>query len=119
MTFSRTKIPSVILLLVLGFTFGYITDYLNFEVPDFSLPLKILGTLRLILIVLEGALEIKIDQSKIIVIIKTFLGALFSIIAITLFVSFLIEKFFNIPFKMVFINILPLIFISRAIAIPI
>lgn len=58
LTSSKTKIPSVILLLVLGWGLHQIAGYFSLSVPDLSPALPILGTVGLILIVLEGALEL-------------------------------------------------------------
>ena len=55
LTSSKTKIPSVILLLLLGWGVRQITDLLFIDLPDFSYVLPILGTIGLILIVLDGS----------------------------------------------------------------
>jgi Kef-type K+ transport system membrane component KefB len=62
LTASRTQIPSVILLLVLGWFAE--TTLLDIEIPDLTSTLPILGTIGLILIVLEGSLELELNKSK-------------------------------------------------------
>jgi len=57
LTSANTKIPSVILLLLLGWLIRQMTVFLPFELPDLSSILPVFGTIGLILIVLEGALE--------------------------------------------------------------
>lgn len=52
-TSAKTKIPSVILLLISGWLVRQVTDYLQLPVPDLNGILPILGTIGLILIVLE------------------------------------------------------------------
>ena len=61
---SKTKIPSIILLLVLGFGLKKLLSITTFEVPNLLPLLPILGTVGLILIVLEGALELDLDRKK-------------------------------------------------------
>jgi len=65
LTSSRTKIPSVILLLLLGWLVKQVTTLAQVQVPNLSPILPVLGTIGLILIVLEGALELELDKSKI------------------------------------------------------
>ena len=52
-TASKTKIPSVILLLLLGYASAQGSKLLGIEIPDLSVILPVLGTIGLILIVLE------------------------------------------------------------------
>lgn len=59
LTASKTKVPSVILLLLLGWAVKQITVGLTIQLPDFSPVLPLLGTVGLILIVLEGSLELE------------------------------------------------------------
>ncbi|MBK6836558.1 MAG: hypothetical protein IPG89_20805 [Bacteroidetes bacterium] len=50
---KKTKIPSVILLLVLGWLVKQIALTTEIQIPNFDFALPILGTVGLILIVLE------------------------------------------------------------------
>jgi Kef-type K+ transport system membrane component KefB len=50
---SKTKIPSVILLLILGFVVKVISNAGNLNIPDLSPVLPLLGIIGLILIVLD------------------------------------------------------------------
>ncbi|MFN3977771.1 cation:proton antiporter [Sulfurihydrogenibium azorense] len=115
---SRIKIPSVIFLIGLGFSVKYISEYLGFEIIDLSFVLPVLGTVGLILIVLEGALELKIDKSESITILKAFVGSLLSIIFFSFIFAYIIHYFYGIPIKQSLINFLPLAIISSAVAIP-
>jgi cell volume regulation protein A len=65
LTAARTKIPSVILLLLLGWVVREATLLFSIAIPDLSSTLPILGTIGLILIVLEGSLELELNNSKI------------------------------------------------------
>lgn len=118
LTSSRTKIPSVILLLILGWAVKHLTNFFEIELPDVSGLLPVLGSVGLILIVLEGSLELKLDRSKGGLILRSFLGALLSILALALLLTFLFNYFGDFGFQASFLNALPLCVISSAIAIP-
>jgi cell volume regulation protein A len=117
-TSSKTKIPSVILLLIVGWAVKQGTDFFEIPVPNLTSILPILGTVGLILIVLEGSLELELNKSKFPFIGKT---ALISIIPMLLFsfgLAFAFYYFGSIPFKFGLANAIPLAVISSAIAIP-
>ena len=61
---SRTKIPSVILLLILGWSVKQGAILFEISIPNLIPILPILGTIGLILIVLEGSLELELNKSK-------------------------------------------------------
>lgn len=118
LTASKTKIPSVILLLLLGWTVGQLTVWFGIELPDFSEMLPILGTIGLILIVLEGSLELELNKSKISLIKKSFFGALLPILALAFLLAFAFSQFGGFGFRESLINAIPFCVISSAIAIP-
>jgi Kef-type K+ transport system membrane component KefB len=76
LTSSKTRIPSVILLLLLGWGVKQITLLLGIPLPDLNPVLPGLGTVGLVLIVLEGSLELDLQRSKVSVITKSLFGAL-------------------------------------------
>jgi len=118
LTASKTKIPSVILLLLMGWGVNKITSFLEYELPDFSSLLPVIATVGLVLIVLEGSLELQLNSSKIRVIKKSFLGALASIVVLTLILSFTFQYVAGGSLKASILNAIPLCVISSAIAIP-
>ena len=115
---SRTKIPSVILLLLLGWLLHQLTSFLDIQLPNFSGMLPILGSIGLILIVLEGSLELDLDKSKFGLIRKSFFGALIAMFVITFTLSFLFQYLSGYPFRSCLTNAIPFSVISSAIAIP-
>lgn len=117
-TSSKSKIPSVILLLFLGWIVKQAAIYLGIQLPDFSVSLPILGTLGLILIVLEGSLELDINKSKIKVVRKSFVGALLSLLAAAFIFSLLFLSHNQYSLRDALINAIPFCVISSAIAIP-
>lgn len=118
LTASRTKIPSVVLLLLLGWTVKQITAFFKIEIPDLTDTLPVIGTMGLILIVLEGSLELELNKSKISVIKKSSFGAVFSLFALTIILANIVYYFTPYSLKTCLINIIPFCVISSAIAIP-
>src|ERR1035437_10148574 len=118
LTSSKTKIPSVILLLLLGWLMHQITEFMGVHLPDLSNILPVLGSIGLILIVLEGSLELDLNKSKISLIRKSFLGTLISMFVLTFLLSFLFQYFGGYSIKICIVNAIPFSLISSAIAIP-
>lgn len=118
LTSSKTKIPSVILLLLLGWIVRQITLWLDFQLPNFSPYLPVLGTIGLILIVLEGSLELELNKSKFSLIRKSFIGALLPMIALAFILAISFRYFGDYSLKDSLTNAIPFCIISSAIAIP-
>ncbi len=118
LTFSKTKIPSVILLLLLGWLARQWTIFFEIRVPDFSPFLPVFGTIGLILIVLEGVLELELNKSKVTLIKKSFFGALFPMLALGFSLGALFHYYGNFSFKDSLTNAIPFCVISSSIAIP-
>lgn len=115
---KRTKIPSVLLLLFLGIGLKQIVTYFSLETFDFLKILPTLGTMGLILIVFEGALDLKYDSDKNKLITKTFLTALVILLLTTAAITFILHELTSYSFYLCFINAIPFSIISSAIAIP-
>ena len=118
LTSSRTRIPSVILLLALGWFMKELATLIKIEIPDISFSLPLLGTVGLILIVLDGSLDLELDRSKKRIITKHIFGSAFSIISLSLLLGFLFLKLGAPDFRIAILNALPISIISSAIAIP-
>lgn len=117
-TTSKTKIPSVILLLILGFGAKLIVNNLNIFVPNLNPILPILGTIGLILIVLEGSLELEINKSKLPLIFKSSIVALIPLLVISFGIAYFLNHFEHLPLKLALASAIPIGIISSAIAIP-
>ncbi|HAA00371.1 MAG TPA: sodium:proton antiporter, partial [Flavobacteriales bacterium] len=118
LTSSKTRIPTVILLLLLGWGVRQATDLLSFEIPDLNPLLPILGTIGLILIVLEGSLELELGKDKLPMIRKSIFGAVLPLVALTVLIAFAFNYFFEASLKDSITNAIPFCIISSAIAIP-
>lgn len=112
-----TKIPAVILLLLLGWGARQLTYFFHFNLPDFTSILPVLGTVGLILIVLEGSLELRMNKSKIRLINKSFFGALIPMLLMAFLLAYLLHYFVPSSFKDNLANVIPLSIISSSIAI--
>lgn len=117
-TFSKTKIPTVILLLALGFGVRQITNYWEIKMPDLGSLLPLLGNIGLILIVLEGSLELEIHRYKAKRISVSFAMALLPMLGFTLIGAWILKSYFQVTFIDAMINLIPLGIISSAISIP-
>jgi len=112
-----TRIPAVILLLLLGWIGKQLAYFLEIKLPDFTPVLPVLGTVGLILIVLEGALELKINKSKLSLVGKSFFGALIPMLCLAFLFAYLLRFFTTASFKDSLGNVIPLSVISSSIAI--
>jgi len=63
---KRTSIPSVLMLIILGVFLKLGIDYMGLYDLNFRDELEILGIVGLIMIVLEAALELKLERSKLV-----------------------------------------------------
>ena len=115
----KTKFPAVILLMFTGISVRLATAIYgidNFDFLDGLIP--VLGTIGLILIVLEGALELNITVNKLPVIIKGFLAAGLILILNVIAISLAFEHLLGMSHQAAIIYATPLSIISSAVAIP-
>lgn len=116
---AKTKIPSVVLLLLLGWGVRQGSRLLGITVPNLMPLLPLLGTIGLILIVLEGSLDLNLDRSKLPLVGKSFLMALLPILFIGGLLGlgiFAMDE--GLSYQVALANALPFAVISSAIAIP-
>jgi len=118
LTSKKTKIPSVILLLLLGWGMKQGVFAFNIKLPDLSDILPGIGTVGLILIVLEGSLDLKIEKRTLPVIRKSFFLALFPFLIMAFSLAWAFNYYGDFGFEKSLINALPFCIISSAIAIP-
>lgn len=113
-----TKIPSVFLLILLGWLVRQSIPFFDINIPDLNSLLPLLGTIGLILIVLESALELELNKSKFPIIKKSFLLALIPMIVLSIIIASLFHFLGDVSLKNSLVNAIPFCVISSAIAIP-
>ncbi|WP_347840649.1 cation:proton antiporter [uncultured Draconibacterium sp.] len=115
---KKTKVPSVLLLIVLGVGIQQLLHYFKME-PDYSQTLEILGIVGLIMIVLEAALDLELKREKWPIIWKSFTIATLSLAFTSVSISFIILLFIpELEFLSAYVYALPLSILSSAIIIP-
>lgn len=115
---KRTNIPSVLMLIVTGIGIGQVLVIYPEYNYNFLPALEILGVVGLIMIVLEGALDLELSKEKRPLILKStavaILGVVFSIISIATLFHYLLEM----DWRYAILYSSPLAVISSAIVIP-
>ncbi len=117
---KKTNIPAVLMLIVLGVIVQYGLRFFNVaDTLDFFPALEILGKVGLIMIVLEAALELKLEREKLIPILKSlaiaFIGLIVSTYAAALLLNFFID---GMSMMSAWLYATPLSILSSAIIIP-
>ena len=114
---NKTQIPSVILLILMGWLVKQGTVFLNIDIPDLNPLLPFFGTVGLILIVLEGSLELQFNKRKLPFIGKTLVTAIVPLFITAFVIGHFFYYFLDADYKQGLINAIPLCIISSAIAI--
>lgn len=120
---KRTNIPSVLLLILLGMGLKGVLTHYDVLSEDLQLGsiLEILGNVGLVMIVLEAALDLKLEREKTPLIIRSFLTALLalggSMIAIGAFFMYIFPDSMQDPYVAI-LYATPLSIMSSAIIIP-
>lgn len=117
LTASLTKIPSVFLLLVLGWLSKQLVLKLGISVPELTHLLPFLGKIGLILIVLEGSLELEVNRGNLRVIRRSFLLAVLPFLTLSFSLGFLCSWWYDCSLRSGLLNAIPLAIISGAVAI--
>ena len=113
-----TRIPTVIWLLSMGWGLQQFTHFVQIKVPNLNGILPVFGTIGLILIVLEGALDLKLSKRAIPLISSAFLMALLPFVAFTWLFAWALVEVEQTTWRIAVLNALPFAIISSAIAIP-
>ena len=115
---AKIKIPAVVILILLGIGLQFVSGVFHFVIPELNVIISILGTIGLILIVLEASLEIGITHANKSLFIKAFFAALGIIGFSSFLVYFSLGLLFSLHGKNVLLASVALSIISSAIVIP-
>ncbi|CAN5609497.1 hypothetical protein BH10BAC4_BH10BAC4_15600 [soil metagenome] len=115
---KQFRIPSVLLLISSGIGLKFAAGYFGFVVPSTKILLEILGITGLIFIVLEAALDLKIERSKFSLIGRSFVSALILLALTSGLIAWGFMIYFSIEFNQALLHAIPFSVISSAIAIP-
>ncbi len=115
---DRLKVPSVILLISCGILLKSLSSYYDMTVLIPRTILELLGVMGLILIVLEGALDLKITPDKKKLITQSLLAAASVLFITTIAIADILHFAFDIPFKKALAYAVAMGVISSSIAIP-
>ncbi|HUV00158.1 MAG TPA: cation:proton antiporter [Bacteroidales bacterium] len=116
-TSRYTKIPGVGMLILLGIGIQLLVANTGFSIPNMKPLLPVLGTIGLILIVMEASLDIKLERNKIRLIIKSVSSAIFLFVFFVAILSFIMVNILGYKLIDSLLNAIPLGIISSAVAI--
>lgn len=116
---KKTNIPAVLMLIVLGILIKIGLEFFIPEIPDFKGSLEILGTVGLIMIVLEAALELELKKEKLWPILKSMAIALIGLVGSAYVTALILYQFIpNMTMQSAWLYATPLSILSSAIIIP-
>ena len=116
---KRTNIPSVLVLIGMGIAIRQGLNAIGLtEIPFEGLVLELLGTVGLIFIVLEAALDLQLTRDKRPLIIKSASLALLALIGSSLAIAWFLTVSMDFPFYEGLVYGIPLSIMSSAIIIP-
>ena len=115
---SRWRVPSVMLLLFTGLAARVVTHATDTTVVVPPALISILGTAGLVLIVLEGALDLELAPGRRVFLLRTFGAAALGIAFTTLAIGWLVAWVFRLPLVDSLLAAAPFGVISSSVAIP-
>ena len=114
----RYRLPGVVLLIATGIALRLVLDPIGIDLPWLKPVVKVLGTLGLILIVLEGALDLTVTRERArlmtVAAASAFLGF---VVTLAVFAAIFVAAFALAPADAILVAI-PFSVISSAVAIP-
>jgi len=117
-TSKYSRIPGVIFLIVLGIGMQLIVKATTLDIPNLRPVLPVIGTLGLIMIIMEASLDLKLEKRKKGLIIKSISAAFVLFAAFTAAFSYILVQFLDFSVRDSLLNGIPLGIISSAVAIP-
>jgi NhaP-type Na+/H+ or K+/H+ antiporter len=114
----KVKLPSIILLLLSGIAIRQLFDRVGWSLPYLEDVLPVLGTIGLVLIVLEGALDLKLTHEKKPLIMRTLVASILGFLLSLAAIAVALHEWFATDWARAFLTACPFAVISSAVAIP-
>jgi len=114
----RARLPSVVLLLVSGIVLRWVLDGIGWTMPYLGQLLPVLGTVGLVLIVLEGALDLELSNDKKPLLLRTLFVAVTGLVLPMAGIAAALHWLFAADWTRAVLTACPFAIISSAIAIP-
>jgi Kef-type K+ transport system membrane component KefB len=114
----KINIPSVLLLIFVGTLSKSLSTKFGLNITIPLTTLQLVGTLGLILIVLDGSLDLNIKKREMPLILSSVLFSVTMIIILSATMGFAISKYYNVTLFTAIVNAVPLSIVSSAIIIP-
>ena len=115
---KRYSIPSVLLLIVLGVILKGLVSATSMQAPDLTPILEVLGTVGLIMIVLEASLDLELEREKRHLISRAFFTALVTLILSAVIIGLVMMVYLKVNITTGLLYAVPLSIMSSAIIIP-
>ncbi len=115
---SRYSIPSVLLLIVLGIALKGLVSATGMLSPDLTPILEVLGTIGLIMIVLEASLDLELERGKRKVIGRAFFTSLVTLFLSAILIAGVMTIYLKVDLTTGLLYAVPLSIMSSAIIIP-
>ena len=115
---KKTRVPSVLMLLGTGIILGAFGNYFDFPQPNVQPSLEILGSIGLIMIVLEAALDLEFSKDRRSLVGRSFILTLLEMGFTVFFLAGLFHVGMDAPWENAILYAVPLSILSSAIVIP-
>ncbi len=115
---TRYSIPSVLLLIILGVTLKVLVSGTGMQAPNLTPILEVLGTIGLIMIVLEASLDLELERGKRKVISRAFFTSLVTLLLSAIIIAGVMSVYLKVNMTTGLLYAVPLSIMSSAIIIP-
>jgi NhaP-type Na+/H+ or K+/H+ antiporter len=115
---KRYSIPSVLLLIILGVILKGLVSATSMQAPDLTPILEVLGTVGLIMIVLEASLDLELEREKRHLISRAFFTALVTLLLSAVIIGLVMMVYLKVNMTTGLLYAVPLSIMSSAIIIP-
>jgi NhaP-type Na+/H+ or K+/H+ antiporter len=115
---KRFRLPSVVLLILTGMVLRHLLDRVGLHLRWVEPVVPIVGTLGLILIVLEGSLDLTVDRARRRLIAVSSVAAVLGFVAVLALAVLLFRYALSLPLPTAALAAIPFAVISSAVAIP-